>query len=267
MRIAILTLHDLTDYAFHEWLDLAEYEVFVLCDEETQTGDLAKIAALGYRSIRTYANYINNGNVDADVLTLHRERPLDRLLTFGEDDVIRGARLRRRLGLPGQSSESALAYRDKATMKEYMSRAGVAVPAFRRLTGPLDLVDFEREHGLPLFVKPLSSSGSTGTKALRTRADLDAFLAEGFRSRIPFCEYVSDLVVEKFVEGHLYHVDGFVLRGKPVFIVPSRYEPGNLQLERLANAPALVSYNLSESDPLHARLRDVVVSGVAALPP
>src|SRR5262249_25726466 len=159
------------------------------------------LSLTGCRSIQLYGNYINNGRLEQDILDSRKVRAWDRIVVFGEDDIVRAARLRERLGLPGQSTESAIAYRDKVRMKEWLQQAGVPVPAFARLSSPMDLIEFREAHGLPLFVKPISASGSTAAHSLRSDADFQECLAKRFQARIPFSEYVPDLMVEKFIDG------------------------------------------------------------------
>ena len=56
----------------------------------------------------------------------------DVLISTTEADVIRCARVRDRLGLPGQSLESAIAFRDKLQMKTLIGQAGVSVASMAR---------------------------------------------------------------------------------------------------------------------------------------
>jgi hypothetical protein len=209
--------------------------------------------------VSVYSYYISNGAIDADVLDLHARFGIDRIVAMGEADVIRAARLRAALNLPGQSLESAVAYRDKVVMKALLRGAGIPVTPFRALGSPMDLIEFEREYPLPLFIKPISSSGGTGVRPLRTRAELRAFLETGFIARFPDSEYLGDLMVEKLVEGRLYHVDGLVVEGRIEIVVPSAY----LFSERKA---VRGSRTMEKEEPLYGRLRAVVESALAALP-
>ncbi len=45
-----------------------------------------------FKNVLVYKNYINNDFVEKDVLDIHKIFPLDLILTYGEDDVIRAAR-------------------------------------------------------------------------------------------------------------------------------------------------------------------------------
>jgi pyruvate carboxylase len=189
VNLVVFQDSDLREMALHEWLDLRQDRVFVISDREAE-GDLDERALLGrgYAGVSVYSNYIGNGAIDADVLDLHARFGIDRIVAMGEDDVIRAARLRAALNLPGQSLESAVAYRDKVVMKALLRGAGIPVTPFRALGSPMDLIEFEREYPLPLFIKPVSSSGGTGVRALRTRAELRTFLETAFIGRFPGSE-------------------------------------------------------------------------------
>jgi len=263
MNVVVLTLHDLRDYPFTQWLDCAKHRLFVLADEETQ-----RVASTEFRdfSVEYFSNYINNGLVEKRVLEIHQAHGVDAIVSFGEDDVIRAARLRAKLGLPGQSLESAEAFRCKVKMKSLLRDSKVELPAFRRLSSPLDLLEFSDEHGLPLYVKPTTSSGSTWGKKISTAVELEKALSSDFKARIPFSEYVSDFMVESFIDGELHHVDGF-WNGKSLsLVVASRYLSPSLDLESMAKSVALTSVTLPPESPLARRLVEATDEVLRSLP-
>ncbi|WP_406011844.1 hypothetical protein OG520_01325 [Streptomyces sp. NBC_00984] len=143
---------------------------------------------------------------------LARERPFTHVLTNNEYDLERTARIREDLGLSGQSTASALSFRDKAVMKETASRT-VPVPNFVRLGTFTDLTDFVERYGYPVVVKPVKQGGSRDITVLRGEDDLLGF------SRLPWRE---DLMAEEFVEGPMYHIDA-VLSDAYRFVASSRY--------------------------------------------
>ncbi|MFI6048905.1 acetyl-CoA carboxylase biotin carboxylase subunit family protein [Streptomyces violascens] len=143
---------------------------------------------------------------------LARERPFTHIVTDNEYDLERAARMRESMGIPGQSTRSALSFRDKAVMKEVASRT-VPTAAFARLDSVVELTGFIAEFGYPVVVKPVKQGGSRDISVLRGEDDLVAF------SRTPWRE---DLMVEEFVEGQMYHVDA-VLGDGFRFVASSRY--------------------------------------------
>jgi len=252
MNLVVLTLHDLRDFPFLEWAAGENHKIFILADAESQKATPRDFP--GYAHVEFFPNHINNGLVDKRVIEIFETQGLDRILAFGEDDIIRAARLREYLGLPGQDVASAQAFRCKVTMKERVSSAGVRVPAYRRLSSPVDLLQFSKTQGYPLFVKPSTSSGSTWGRKISNASELEDLLGTGFKARIPYSEYASDLIVESFVDGALHHVDGFWNGESMSLAVASRYLSPSLDLGAMSGDVALMSATLADNSELAVRL-------------
>jgi len=258
MNLVVFAHQDLSDVPIHKWVDCKKNRVFVMADvEEQKNDDVERFLELGYAEVKLYSNYVNNGNIEADVIELFERHHLDRLIAIGEGDVVRTARLREALGIPGQSLESAVAYRNKSVMKRFLVESQVPVAPHRTLSSPIDLVEFRRAQGLPLFIKPAAASNSTALHAIRTEAEYQRFLTQGFGARFPYSDYPGDLMVEKLIEGRQYHVDGLVLEGTPEVIVPSLY---------LTPFMPKCSVTVETEDPLHGRLCTIVSNALKALP-
>ncbi|MDN3294956.1 hypothetical protein QWM81_13015 [Streptomyces ficellus] len=150
--------------------------------------------------------------VELMIRRLAREKPFTHLITDNEYDLERAARIREDLGIPGQSSASALSFRDKVVMKQTASRT-VRTPRFARLGTIVDLTAFIAENAYPVVVKPVKQGGSRDIVVLRGEEDLIAF------SRRPWRE---DLMAEEFIEGSMYHVDAVLADGYR-FVASSRY--------------------------------------------
>lgn len=143
---------------------------------------------------------------------LAAEKRFTHLITDNEYDLERVARIREDLGLPGQSTASALSFRDKVVMKEVASRT-VPTARFARLETIVDLTDFITAHAYPVVVKPVKQGGSRDISVLRGDDDLVEFSRRHWR---------EDLMVEDFVEGQMYHVDAVLGPGYR-FVASSRY--------------------------------------------
>ncbi|MER7845164.1 ATP-grasp domain-containing protein [Kitasatospora sp. NPDC096077] len=176
------------------------------------------------------------------------------VIARGERDVLRAARLRELLGLPGQHWDSALAFRDKVLMKTVLREHGLDVPEFAPVRVAFDLFGFVREHGYPVVVKPALGSGSKGTSVLREEADLTALLAEGLPEHAE---------VERFVEGRMYVVDGLVDEGRLAAVFVSHYLNDCLTFH---SGGYLGSAQLDRDDPLTDRLVRYAERVLAVLP-
>lgn len=174
-------------------------------------------------------DFKDNARVELEVFRAHDRAPFSRIVTAGELGILRAARLRAELGVPGQSVSSALAYRDKVVMKDLVGRAGVRVPRYRAVDGPSDLLGFVREVGFPVVLKPRSGAGSVNTQLLQDEAELQRCLA-GLRAQTGGLSL--ELIVEEFVRGRLYHVNGYATADRRIALVwPASYlERGNLEV-------------------------------------
>lgn len=195
---------------------------------------------------------------DADAIVtaaerLARDHHVDRVVSFAEADVLPAARLRELWDLPGQQGASAEAYRDKLLMRRHTTAAGLPGPAFAAVETAADVSRFVAAHGLPVVCKPRSSSGSTGVRILRTRADVAAL-----PTVLPYH------LVEEYVDGEVVHVDGVWVDGRPVFALPARYT-GLGCLAHLTDSGS-GSALLDRSHPWHTPLVRELWNVVAALP-
>ncbi|MEV0368854.1 ATP-dependent carboxylate-amine ligase [Streptomyces sp. NPDC050636] len=200
------------------------------------------------------AGYPHGGEAERTALDLAERMPPCAVLARMEGDLLRAARLRELLGVPGQDFASALAFRDKVHMKTLARQSGVDVPEFAPVRVAFDLFGFVREHGYPVVVKPAFGSGSTGTHVLRGPADLARLLAEGLPEHAE---------VERFVEGAMYVVDGLVVEGAPVATFVSRYLNDCLSFR---DGTYLGSAQLTRAHPMTYRLIDYARKVLDALP-
>jgi len=140
--------------------------------------------------------------------------PIDSLVVLSEFTLEVAARVRESLNIPGPKTEEVKRYRDKVCMKEIVQSNGLAVPKFTQLSqqsAPSDFLNWE----LPLILKPRGGAASIGVHKVESRSQLsDLFSAIN----------LNDYELEEFIEGDIYHVDGYVnSEGKVAFQCVSRY--------------------------------------------
>ncbi|MEU2392502.1 ATP-grasp domain-containing protein [Streptomyces sp. NPDC007369] len=206
--------------------------------------------------VYAFDDYDTNQLVDKTALRLARDPGLRVRAVFAraEADVVRAAQLRQLLGLPGQHTASALAFRDKVVMKDHLAGGPVEVPVYRLLDSAYAAVEFTAEHGYPVVIKPVSESGSLGAAVIRDEAELDAYLARPWRGAAQ---------IETFVEGQMYHVDGLVAGGEVVFVHPFQYVNDCLSFRSNDWVGCLP---LSPQDPRYDRLVKAAEAVLAELP-
>ncbi|MFM0068833.1 ATP-grasp domain-containing protein [Paraburkholderia aspalathi] len=212
-----------------------------------------------YRFVKRVADLDAGGVVELAALELAETEIISRVVSHSEYDLLRSARLRECLGLLGQGVESANAYRDKVVMKEYMVRAGVPVASFARCVSPVDLFDFANQHGFPLVIKPVDSSGSHDVSVIYRLEELRQAAADGNLSARP-----GSQMVESFVQGDMYHVNGLVSSLGEDFFAPCAYINGALDYQ---TGGLFGSRTIDPATPLARRLIAFTREVLAALPP
>jgi len=164
-----------------------------------------------FAHVEYFANFETNDTLYTLAQKIHRRTPFTGIVALSENDVLRAAVLRKRLDLLGQRPDEAIVFRDKVEMKNATRAAGLDAGKYCRLENAYDLVDFAASNGLPVVVKPVSGRGSKGVSVLCNEKDVESFLASG---AISDRDSNPEFMVESFVEGVLYRVDGLIHDGE-----------------------------------------------------
>lgn len=197
---------------------------------------------------------------DERIRELAKEFQVEAVLLTAEIDVLRVARLREELDLPGQRTASATAYRDKHVMKSHAAAAGLRVAAMSPIGHTGDLTAFAAEQGFPVVVKRLAGAASLGMHVLEDDAALTSLTATWQDGRAP-----EPVLAERWIEGDLFHVDGIMRAGEVLLSWPSRYL--HTQWASASRSANELGGMLAGSDPLFERLRRHTAAVIAALPP
>ena len=212
----------------------------------------------------------------ADAIAALSERsPLDAIVAVDDGGTRAAAVASQRLGLRGNPPAAVAAARDKAAMREALSRAGVPQPDFRVVESGADVAELAAHVGFPCVVKPLTLSGSRGV----IRADdPEAAVAAAERVRAILGDAGEDasaaLLVERFMPGAEVALEGLMRGGrlemlalfdKPdpldgpyfeetIYVTPSRLDRDSAERVEDAAARAAAALGLREG-PVHAELR------------
>lgn len=170
----------------------------------------------GEVAYRLFDNFNDNALVEIDVYTLANGLPAPLCVALAEIDVLRVARINDRLGVTQGAEGRAMFYRDKFFMKQRARHCNHAIAEMAPLTHATEAVRFSEEHGFPVVVKPRDGRGSNGVEVLRDMAQLRNWLAR--RSATTF----HNLMIESFVRGSHYIVNGLYIDGQPILVSPVR---------------------------------------------
>ena len=145
-----------------------------------------------------------------------RSRQIDQIIALDDYDVETAGVLRDHLRLPGMGASHARHFRDKLTMRGLAHAAGVPVPEFSPVLNHARLSEFMERVPPPWLLKPRSEASAMGIKTIQQADQLWPVLDE-------LGDQQSYFLLERFLPGDVYHVDGLVEEGKPIFAEAHRY--------------------------------------------
>lgn len=147
---------------------------------------------------------------------LARSRDFRCILPLDEYVVDMAAALREHLRIQGMGVTHAARFRDKLLMRIKAQQAGVPVPQFSAILPHSSVENFIKTVPAPWILKPRAESGSVKMRKLENAKDLWATIEE-------LGDDQSHYLVERFVPGHILHVDSIVWNNKIVFSAAHRY--------------------------------------------
>ena len=187
-------------------------------------------------------------------------RKIDGVICVAADAPLTAATVARRLGLPGNSLETAQLASDKLAMKQKFLAHGIAVPWFSEVATPQALQRVAVERGCDLVIKPIGTRGSRGVQRVTQVADLDTAFWFA-RSHSPS----ERVMVERFLDGPQVSTESVLMNGE--CFTPGFSDRNYEHLERYApffieNGGDLPS---CLSDDTQSKVRKVVAAAAAAL--
>ncbi|MFN2413059.1 MAG: ATP-grasp domain-containing protein, partial [Pyrinomonadaceae bacterium] len=140
-------------------------------------------------------------------------RPIDRVVGLDEFDVITAAKAREHLQLGGMTTSHALRFRDKLAMRNIASAAGIPVPEFVGATNANVVNRFLAQVSPPWIIKPRTEVSAFGIRKCTRKAEVWSVLNDLDR-RNTWRDHPSQYLIERFIEGKVFHVDSVVCDGK-----------------------------------------------------
>lgn len=132
-----------------------------------------------------------------------RTRHIDRVVALDEFDMENAAALREHLRLPGIGLTTIRYFRDKLAMRAQAREAGILVPEYIHVLNYDDLREFMGYVAPPWLLKPRSQASGIGMKKIQSPEELWPWLDQlGDRQ--------SEYLLEQFIPGSVFHVDGVV---------------------------------------------------------
>jgi len=210
------------------------------------------------------------------IVAFAKEKPVQAILAIDDSASLIAAKASEALGLIHNSSQSALAARNKYHMRRLFSEAGVSSPKFSLYNMEDDPAKIAKEVKYPCVVKPLLLSGSRGV----IRANNPAEFEDAFRwlgrliGKMNRVSGSTQILVEDFIPGFEVALEGVInqnrlkvlaLFDKPdpldgpffeetIYVTPSRL-PASTQADIAACAEQAARALGLRFGPVHAELR------------
>jgi len=181
------------------------------------------------------------------VTNLAGNQPIDRIVGMDEFDVLTAAKTREHLQLGGMTSSHALRFRDKLAMRNIAREADVLCPEFVAAFNPNEINAFLDKVSAPWIVKPRTEVNAFGIRKCETPEQIWQTLTE-LDKRHNWRDHPSQYLIEKFIEGKVYHVDSVVENGKVVVAGVSVYGTTPFKVSHYGGVftTSIVSYKSKE---------------------
>jgi biotin carboxylase len=150
------------------------------------------------------------------VAYMARTRRIDRLIALDEFDVENAALIREHMRLPGLGQTMTRIFRDKLAMRSEARLKGIPVPEFTGVFNHEALSRFMRGVPGPWLLKPRMNASAMGIKPISEAQDLWPILDQ-------LGDLQSHYVLERFVAGEVFHVEGVTWNGRLLCGIPCQY--------------------------------------------
>lgn len=172
--------------------------------------------------VKTVEGYAASEDYIRAVTNLAGSQPIDRIVGLDEFDVLTAAKAREHLQIEGISNSYALRFRDKLRMRNVAEKAGIPCPEFTGLFRPEEIDEFIKTVPAPWIIKPRTEVSAFGIRKCLTEEQAWNVLTN-LDARNTWRDHPSQYLIERFIEGNVFHVDSVVADGKIAACGVSRY--------------------------------------------
>lgn len=109
-----------------------------------------------------------------------------------------------RMGLNSMGSYYAELYTNKLKMREFCQEHGLSCPEFKICYNPQEALNFYRNLGKKMIIKPLDSNSSRGVFSINSEEEL----VKRFEETLSFSRIEKAVLCERYIEGKEFTIDG-----------------------------------------------------------
>ena len=160
------------------------------------------------------------------------------------------------MGCPGIGHEMAELFTNKFKMREYCRENKFKYPEYRLCTNVEEAIEFYRELGKKVIIKPLDSQSSRGIFTIESEQEL----RDRFAETEAFTNSGDYVLVERYIEGTEFTVDGIVIDGTHHTLAISQKEHYAYN-RNIASKLFFTNYNETFDYDLLRKTNDELISG------
>ena len=150
------------------------------------------------------------------VTRLVKHKKFARVVALDEFDLETAALVREHLRWPGMGETATRYFRDKLAMREGAKRAGVSVPEFSSVANHDELWEWMQRVPGPWLLKPRWSASAIGIQRVNKPEEVWPMLEK-------LGDRATEHLMESFVPGEIYHVEGISWEGELVWALAHKY--------------------------------------------
>ncbi len=174
---------------------------------------------------------------------LARETRIDRIVALDEFDLEVAALLREHMRLPGMGETLTRHFRDKLAMRVRARQCGVPVPEFTSVFNYQDIRSFLSHVPGPWLLKPRTNASAIGIRKIETPDAIWPILDE-------LGDLQSHYLLERFVPGEIFHVEGITWDRKVLFSSAYKYGKPPMQTMHQGGVFSTCALDRQSSDAL-----------------
>ena len=174
------------------------------------------------------------------VTYLARNERIDAIVALDEFDLEVAALLREHMQLPGMGESATRLFRDKLAMRTRAHSAGLRVPDFTAVLNHADIDHFLKSTPGPWLLKPRTNASAIGIHKFHHPEEIWPILDR-------LGDEQSHYVLERFIPGDIFHVEGVTWQGSVLFGLPFAY--GQPPMQTMHEGGIFSTRTLDRADP------------------
>lgn len=172
--------------------------------------------------VRTVEKNVSPEDYVRVITNIAGSQPIHRVVGLDEFDVLTAARAREHLQIEGIGNSFALRFRDKLRMRNLACEIGLPCPEFIGVFNQDAINNYLQTTSAPWIVKPRTEVSAFGIRKCETAEQVWGVVTD-LDNRHTWRDHPSQFLIERFIEGKVYHVDSVVSDGKIVASGVSEY--------------------------------------------